>query len=88
MSVVPIIRPAQRVISEMAAQFYTPGYTGRFERTSGTKPKVNSDVDLARLMELYMGEVFYADHLFGGLWAQLDDLGLVENTIVIVTADH
>lgn len=76
------------VAREMAAQFYTPGYTGRFKQTSGAKPKVNSDAELARLIELYMGEVFYADHLFGGLWAQLDDLGLVENTIVIVTADH
>ncbi len=76
------------VAREMAAQFYTPGYTGRFERTAGSRPKVNSDADLARLIELYTGEVFYADHLFGELWAQLDDLGLVENTIVIVTADH
>jgi arylsulfatase A-like enzyme/Tfp pilus assembly protein PilF len=36
----------------------------------------------------YDGEIAYTDHVFGDLMEELDRLDLVENTIVVVTADH
>jgi arylsulfatase A-like enzyme len=36
----------------------------------------------------YAAEVQYVDKYLGELWKKLDDLGLLKNTIVILTADH
>jgi len=45
-----------------------------------------ADVDF--LSGLYREEIRYTDHHIGLLMAQLDKLGLKENTLVILTADH
>jgi arylsulfatase A-like enzyme len=36
----------------------------------------------------YAAEVQYVDKYLGELWKKLDDLGLLKNTIIILTADH
>jgi arylsulfatase A-like enzyme len=46
---------------------------------------LHSDVDWSRIKRLYEGDVNHADRLFGALLKELGDL---ENTVVIVTADH
>lgn len=38
--------------------------------------------------DLYDGEIAFTDGHLGALFAQLDELGLAEQTLVIVTADH
>jgi arylsulfatase A-like enzyme len=43
---------------------------------------------LAELVALYDGGIRYVDEQFGRLLATLGELGLSENTVVIVTADH
>jgi arylsulfatase len=74
---------------EMAEAFYTPAYKGTFTESSGLfldgwlKPRSHT-----RLHELYVGEVHYADSLFGRLWSHLHDLGLEDRTVLVVTADH
>lgn len=47
-----------------------------------------SPADLARLSDLYDGEVLCADHYLGELVKQLKELGLYEHTILVITADH
>jgi arylsulfatase A-like enzyme len=37
---------------------------------------------------LYSGEVRYNDHHFGGLLSMLDEFGLTDSTLIIVSADH
>ena len=44
--------------------------------------------DAARVRDLYDGEVHYADAQIGRLLADLEERGLLENTIVVVTSDH
>jgi len=50
--------------------------------------EIKTDAELRRARDLYDGEIFYADHLFGELLAFLGKSGLLDSTIVIVTADH
>jgi len=76
---------------EMAAKFYNQDYEGRFKTTSGDFGdlyRVKGPKETARLKELYIGEVYYADFLFGKLFDLFIELGLMENSIVILTADH
>ena len=44
--------------------------------------------DLERLSDLYDDEVLCSDHYLGQLFQKLHQLGLYQNTIVIITADH
>lgn len=73
---------------------YDPGYTGRMTATVDTlqriwREKVVLDsVDLAHLVALYEGEVSTADQEVAKVLATLEDAGLADDTIVIVTADH
>ena len=43
---------------------------------------------LARALELYAGEVAYVDHWVGAVTAKLESLGVLDDTIVVFTADH
>lgn len=43
---------------------------------------------LARALELYAGEVAYVDHWVGEVVAKLDALGVLDDTILVFTADH
>lgn len=43
---------------------------------------------LDRALELYAGEVAYVDHWVGQVLARLDALGVLDDTIVVFTADH
>jgi arylsulfatase A-like enzyme len=44
--------------------------------------------DLARLGELYQGEIAYTDSQFGELLARLAQMGVKDDTIIAVTGDH
>jgi arylsulfatase A-like enzyme len=45
-------------------------------------------VDLQALVSLYDGEIAYTDELVGQVLDELDELGLTDNTIVVLLADH
>ncbi len=44
--------------------------------------------DVARLSDLYEDEVLYSDHCVGELLDKLRGLGLYDNTLIVVAADH
>lgn len=44
--------------------------------------------DMQHLRNLYAGEVRYIDDKVGSLMAKLDETGLSDNTLVIITSDH
>jgi arylsulfatase A-like enzyme len=46
------------------------------------------DVDRARALDLYDGEIAGVDAALGRLFAALDSLGLSERTLVVLTSDH
>ncbi|HUX88011.1 MAG TPA: sulfatase, partial [Chloroflexota bacterium] len=47
-----------------------------------------SPPDLARLEELYQGEIAFTDSQFGKLLDRLTKLGIKDNTVITVTGDH
>jgi arylsulfatase A-like enzyme len=63
--------------------------TNRLEHDVLNFPSRPIPKDLASLLiDQYDMGVANADHAFGQLWKQMADLGLMENTIFIVTSDH
>lgn len=54
-----------------------------------TQPEaIANRADFEKLVNGYDGEVMYWDHLFGQLLNKLDDLGILEETAIILSADH
>ena len=58
------------------------------ERDPYRRERVVSDRDLEHLRSLYAGELAWTDHQVGRILARLEELGLADDTLVIVTADH
>ncbi len=73
---------------EMSAQLAGPRTEGRYAKTTRGRFDVESDEELKRVRDLYDGEVYFADDLFRQLMEHLESLGLSDNTVIIVTADH
>lgn len=70
---------------------YDPGYDGRvFDAPSyGLRRKIGiTDRELAHIRARYAGEVTMVDTWFGNLIAKLSNLGILDETLVIFTADH
>ncbi|HEX5009421.1 MAG TPA: sulfatase [Planctomycetota bacterium] len=78
---------------------YDPDYKGPFhpftqslgvevlrQRKEGRE--VFTERDHQHLLALYDGGVAFADEMVGALLDRLDELGIADNTLVIVTADH
>ncbi len=53
-----------------------------------TPPRVVSDRDLEHLRALYRGEVAWTDAAIGELLDALEARGLLDETLIVVTADH
>jgi arylsulfatase A-like enzyme len=73
---------------EMSAHLAEPREEGRFAKTTGGKFEVETPEELSRVRDLYDGQVYFGDYLFGELMDHLESLGLAESTFVIVTSDH
>ncbi len=73
---------------------YDPVYAGRITAAVDTLQRiwrervVLDSLDLAHLVALYEGEVSTADQEVARLLTTLEECGLADDTIVIVTADH
>ncbi len=55
---------------------------------SKSPPRQISDRDLEHIRALYEGEVAWTDAAIGELLATLEERGRLDNTLIIVTADH
>ena len=72
-----------------SAHLYRAPAAGRFERTTGPAFEVRSAAELARVADLYDGEVLHADRLFGRLQqVSAAAAGHAGEILVAVTADH
>lgn len=68
---------------------YDPDYKGDavIWPKTGTTEYLSTE-ELNHIHALYCGEVTYVDHWFGKFYDKLESLGLLDNTMVIVTSDH
>ena len=73
---------------EMSKKFYDPTYDGRFKNSVPSKYTVESAEEIKYVKQLYNGEVFYADFVFGEVLGALKKNGLDKNTLIILTSDH
>ncbi len=71
---------------------YDPGYKGKFESSYGDDGKASSknpsDREKQHVIALYDSNVSYDDDLLGKLVAKLQEWGIYDQTMIIVTADH
>jgi arylsulfatase A-like enzyme len=72
----------------ISRHLYDPSYEGTFKITTTSKFDTDQEEDIARIRSLYDGEVHYLDHLFGTLLDNLKAMGLLENSIIVLTSDH
>ncbi len=49
---------------------------------------VPTERDIEHLIALYDGEISYWDYHLGLMFERLDDMGLLDNSIIVVTSDH
>ncbi len=66
-----------------------PDYNGREPVAPNYGPSgYLTEREIERMRALYAGEVTMTDKWFGNFMNRMDDLGLMENTLLIVTSDH
>lgn len=65
---------------------YVPDYTANFTIISGTQEKFKKD--RAELKNRYMNAVCYTDRLLEQLITEMDKMGRLKNTIIVITGDH
>lgn len=70
-------------MNQLPEELLAPGTTARLLSGEGL-----TRADVARLSDLYDDEVLYTDHCVGRLFRKLKALGLYDNTLIVVTADH
>lgn len=76
------------------AELYDRTYTGRYDGSMGFVYEMREGVfapdarDVEYLRALYAAEVSYADHYIGQLLGYMAREGILDNTIVVLTADH
>jgi len=71
---------------------FDPDYTGPIDgRDVMEDPRIRGGMDprdLQHLLALYDGEIAFTDRYVGKLLDHLRDLGVYENTLIVITADH
>jgi arylsulfatase len=72
-----------QAMTELPEGELAPGTTAKLLSSGGL-----TRADVARLSDLYDDEVLYGDHCVGQLFSKLKALGLYDNTLIVVTADH
>ncbi len=65
---------------------YTPDYKSDFTIISG--PQKGFKKDRVELMNRYKNSVYYADSLFKKLFTELEAMGRLKNTIIVLSGDH
>ncbi len=75
-------------------KMYDPEYKGtvdgNWDELGEKKRKeiLSSEKDIFHMIALYDGEISYADKYIGVLMNKLEELGLTDKTLVVLTADH
>lgn len=67
---------------------YAGKLTGNLKDFQKLRPDQVSAADLNHLLALYDGEIRYTDNEIGRFLAHLEEWGVLDNTLVLVTSDH
>jgi len=88
--------PARDELTQLLMYRLSPIYEGAFEFTYHPLSEIGhnsgqillSPIELARIESLYDAETWTVDRQLGGLLDTLNDLGLADSTLLVVTSDH
>ena len=80
----PYAPPAQYAPGDGPAEISWKSLLATANANDGDVPQAT----FARALELYAGEVAWVDHWVGEVVAKLDALGVLDDTILVFTADH
>jgi arylsulfatase A-like enzyme len=88
--------PARDDLTQLLMYRLSPIYEGAFEFTYHPLSEIGhnsgqillSPIELARIESLYDAETWTVDRQLGGLLDTLNDLGLADSTLLVVTSDH
>jgi len=69
-------------------EFFVNEAISKFAQTPSGRERVVDERGLEHVLALYAGELRWTDSEVGRLLAKLDELGLADDTLVIVTSDH
>lgn len=69
-------------------RFANDGYRGKIDGSRDSIRGARSDSDIQHLMDLYDSEIYYNDYCIGQLISFLRDLGIYDQTMVIILGDH
>ncbi len=71
---------------------FDPDYDGDIDSQDFIhNPKINPEMDprdLEHIIALYDGEIAYVDHHIGLIVQKLKELGIFDDTLIVITADH
>ena len=71
------------------SEMYNPGYEGqRFIWPTYGRSDLYSPAELKEIRALYAGEVSLVDHWLGSLLGKVERLGMMDDTMIILTTDH
>lgn len=71
-----------------SSHLYSEDYSDLPEELTGARPEPDSAEGRRIIRELYDGEVFYLDQLFGRILDLLEQHGVQDRTMVLLTSDH
>jgi arylsulfatase A-like enzyme len=89
------VHPPHELSSRLREEYLDVSYNGQVEYLGADLSDsieagdfVPSEADLTRIRDLYQAGAATADALFGELVAELEQLGILEDTLIIFTSDH
>jgi arylsulfatase A-like enzyme len=68
--------------------FLDPSYSGHVDGSELSVRRARKPADVQRLIDLYDGEVAYADNCLGEFMRRLKDAGMYDNAMLVVASDH
>jgi len=71
-----------------AFDIFTEDPTVEVKRIEPNRKEKLTEAQLERLLSLYYGEILHVDHIIGRMIKTLEQKGLMEKTIIAITADH
>lgn len=79
---------APYVYDSRADFLYTTDKSGRFAISSSGRFEINSQQERERIRDLYRGEIWKSDLLWGEFLSQLVRAGIYDESVIVLTSDH
>jgi len=68
--------------------FFNPNYKGLFDGSKASIKKIKTQEGFSQFINCYDSEIYYTDYRLGKIINELKRLGIYEETMIVVLADH